>query len=312
MGESRGDWRLTCVARTDGESRSGWRLTCVARTNSRSFDCASRDKAARDFAQDDPFLYQDDSFYQDGGFYQDDSFYTWLSANAFAHLAACTMPIDRYGLVGSGLAQGLEVVVEHSGEVRGEAGALGVGVGAEGALELDVLDLAGDGLDAGSAGEVGGGEADGALGGGLLLDDDVEGAVGLGGLVDEVDAAEGADGLLDLAGDGAGGVVARYGEEDVDAAGGKGAAGGAGEQMLVGVVADGGLEGLELGLGELVEADGDEVGCRYVEGLLDVGRPEGGCGLRCGFGLVRRGSCGWGGWWCRLGPGGLRYGKRPC
>ena len=84
-------------------------------------------------------------------------------------------------LAGSGLAQGLEVLVEHSGEVRGEAGALGVGVGAEGSFELDVLDLAGDGLDAGSAGEVGGGEADGALGGGLLLDDDVEGAVGLGG-----------------------------------------------------------------------------------------------------------------------------------
>ena len=238
-----------------------------------------------------------------------ESRFAWkLSCEARANSGAC---MCGYGLVGSGLAQGLEVMIEHSGEVHGEAGALGVGVGAEGSLELDVLDLAGDGLDAGSAGEVGGGEADGAFGGGLLLDDDVEGAVGLGGLVDEVDAVEGADGLLDLARDGAGGVVARDGEEDVNAAGGKGAAGGAGEEVPVGIVADGDFECLELGFGELVEADGDEVGCRHVEGLLDVGRPEGGCGLRCGLGFVRRGGCGWGGR-CRLGPGGLCHDELPC
>src|SRR5271170_7889726 len=54
-------------------------------------------------------------------------------------------------------AQGLEILAEHAGEVDGEAGALGVGVGAEGALQLDVLLFAGDLLGAGSAGEVGGG-----------------------------------------------------------------------------------------------------------------------------------------------------------
>ena len=176
---------------------------------------------------------------------------------------------------GGGLAERLEIVVEHTGEVHGEAGALGVGVGAEGALELDVGFLAGDLFGAGGCGEVGGGEADGALGGGLLLDDDVERAVGLGGGVDDGDAAEGGDGLADLAGDGAGGVVASYGEEDVDLARGHGPAGGADEPVLFGIGPGGVHEVVELDLGELREAVGLEVVGGDAEGFLDVGRPRG-------------------------------------
>ena len=83
-----------------------------------------------------------------------------LNSNAHSALAGC------------GLAQGLEILIEHTGEIGRETRALGVGVCSEGSFHLDVLELAGDGLDAGSAREVGRGETDGAPGGGLLLDDD--------------------------------------------------------------------------------------------------------------------------------------------
>ncbi len=206
----------------------------------------------------------------------------------------------------AGAAERLEVLVEHAGEVGGEADALCFGVGAEGALELDVGLLAGDVFGAGGGGEVGGGEADGALGGGLLLDDDVEGAVGCGGGVDDEDAGEGADGVEDLAGDGAGGVIAGDGNQDVDLADGGGSAGWADEPMLFGVGLGGGHEARELGLRELVEAVGFEVVGRDAEGLLDVGRPDcHGC-FGGGSGLVR-GGCGGGLRWCGRGCERDRY-----
>ena len=61
------------------------------------------------------------------------------------------------------------------------------------------------------------------------------------------------------------------------------------------------LEGLELGLGEFVQTNGDKVGRGDIQGLLDVGRPDGGDGgLLRASGLVGCGGRG-GGWSCCLG-----------